>query len=197
MENKNVLIAVGAGAVILAIIFVIALMPSEPEVDPYVVQLESEVATYTTQIDSMNTVVDGLNGRINTLRTQMDSTRTSNKVLLASLRKVANEMKEYRRLYGEQKKANERLITELKQTYDPTGQGAKEGSSDLYSIKALLQRVQRGEHEMESVSIEAGVAHAAQRHWWEAARSALDLLRSPLSRLASWICAEVPSIASV
>ena len=115
MENKNVLIAVGAGAVILAIIFVIALMPSEPEDDPYVVQLESEVATYTTQIDSMNPVVDGLNGRINTLRTQMDSTRTSNKVLLASLRKVANEMKEYRRLYGEQKKANERLITELKQ----------------------------------------------------------------------------------
>ena len=43
---------------------------------------------------------------------------------------------------------------------------------------ALLQRVQRGEHEMESVSIEAGVAHAAQRHWWEAARSALDLLRN-------------------
>lgn len=115
MENKNVLIAVGAGAVILAIVFVIALMPSEPEVDPYVVQLESEVATYTAQIDSMNTVVDGLNGRINTLRTHMDSARASNKVLLASLRKVANEMKEYRRLYGEQKKANERLITELKQ----------------------------------------------------------------------------------
>ena len=72
MENKNVLIAVGAGAVILAVIFIIALMPTEPEVDPYVVQLESEVATYTSQIDSMNNVVDGLNGRINTLRTQMD-----------------------------------------------------------------------------------------------------------------------------
>lgn len=115
MENKNVLIAVGAGAVILAIVFIIALMPTEPEVDPYVVQLESEVATYTSQIDSMNNVVDGLNGRINTLRTQMDSARASNKVLLASLRKVTNEMKEYRRLYGEQKAANERLITELKQ----------------------------------------------------------------------------------
>ncbi|MEE2752865.1 MAG: hypothetical protein VX910_02700 [Candidatus Latescibacterota bacterium] len=115
MENKNVLIAVGAGALILAVLFVIALMPSEPEVDPYVVQLESEVATYTSQIDSMNNVVDGLNGRINTLRTQMDSARASNKVLLSSLRKVTNEMKEYRRLYGEQKRANEKLITELKQ----------------------------------------------------------------------------------
>lgn len=115
MENRNVLIAVGAGAVILAVIFVIALMPTEPEVDPYVVQLESEVATYTSQIDSMNNVVDGLNGRINTLRTQMDSARASNQVLLASLRKVTNEMKEYRRLYGEQKRANERLISELKE----------------------------------------------------------------------------------
>ena len=115
MENKNVLIAVGAGAVILAIVFIIALMPTEPEVDPYVVQLESEVATYTSQIDSMNNVVDGLNGRINTLRTQMDSARASNQILLASLRKVTNEMKEYRRLYGEQKRANEKLITELKQ----------------------------------------------------------------------------------
>ena len=115
MENKNVLIGVGAGAIILAIVFVIALMPNEPEVDPYVVQLESEVATYTSQIDSMNNVVDGLNGRINTLRTQMDSSRASNQVLLSSLRKVTNEMKEYRRLYSEQKKANEILISELKQ----------------------------------------------------------------------------------
>jgi len=115
LENKNVLIGVGAGAIILAIVFVIALMPNEPEVDPYVVQLESEVATYTSQIDSMNNVVDGLNGRINTLRTQMDSSRASNQVLLSSLRKVTNEMKEYRRLYSEQKKANEILISELKQ----------------------------------------------------------------------------------
>lgn len=115
MENKNVLIAVGVGAVILAAIFVIALMPTEPEVDPYVVQLESEVATYTAQIDSMHNVVDGLNSRINSVRTQMDSARASNKVLLASLRKVTNEMKEYRRLYSEQKKASEKLISELKQ----------------------------------------------------------------------------------
>jgi outer membrane murein-binding lipoprotein Lpp len=115
LENKNVLIAVGVGAVILAVIFVIALMPTEPEVDPYVVQLESEVATYTAQIDSMHNVVDGLNSRINAVRTQMDSSRASNKVLLASLRKVTNEMKEYRRLYSEQKKASEKLISELKQ----------------------------------------------------------------------------------
>ena len=50
-------------------------------------------------------------------------------------------------------------------------------SSEAQAV-TLLQRVQRGEHEMESASLEAGVAHAAQRHWWEAARSALDLLRN-------------------
>ncbi len=134
MENKNVLIGVGAGAIILAIVFVIALMPSEPEVDPYVVQLESEVATYTSQIDSMNNVVDGLNGRINTLRTQMDSSRASNQVLLSSLRKVTNEMKEYRRLYSEQKRANERLISELKQA-------RAENESAAIEVKGLKTEV--------------------------------------------------------
>ena len=29
----------------------------------------------------------------------------------------------------------------------------------------------------QAAALEAGVAHAAQRHWWEAARAALDLLR--------------------
>jgi hypothetical protein len=134
LENKNVLIGVGAGAIILAIVFVIALMPGEPEVDPYVVQLESEVATYTSQIDSMNNVVDGLNGRINTLRTQMDSSRASNQVLLSSLRKVTNEMKEYRRLYSEQKKANERLISELKQA-------RAENESAAIEVKGLKTEV--------------------------------------------------------
>jgi peptidoglycan hydrolase CwlO-like protein len=141
LENKNILIGVGAGAIILAIVFVIALMPTEPEVDPYVVQLESEVATYTSQIDSMNNVVDGLNGRINTLRTQMDSARASNKVLLASLRKVANEMKEYRRLYGEQKRANEKLITELKQARadnESTAGDVRELKGEVDSLNSAL-----------------------------------------------------------
>jgi predicted nucleic acid-binding Zn-ribbon protein len=141
LENKNVLIAVGAGALILAVVFVIALMPSEPEVDPYVVQLESEVATYTSQIDSMNNVVDGLNGRINTLRTQMDSARASNKVLLASLRKVTNEMKEYRRLYGEQKRANEKLIAQLRKARtdkEATVVEVKELKGEVDSLNSAL-----------------------------------------------------------
>lgn len=115
MDNKKVLAAVGVGAVILAVVFIIALLPDEPEIDPYVIELESEIATYTAQIDSMDNAVIGLNDRINTLRTQMDSARASNKVLLASLRKVTNEMKEYRSLYSKQKKLNERLVNELKQ----------------------------------------------------------------------------------
>ena len=115
MENRKVLAAVGVGAVILAVIFVIALLPDEPEVDPYVIQLELEVTNYAAQVDSMNNVVDGLNSRINAVRAQMDSARGSNKVLLASLRKVTKEMKEYRLLYSEQKKANAKLVAGLKQ----------------------------------------------------------------------------------
>jgi len=53
----------------------------------------------------------------------------------------------------------------------------RECSGEAQAV-ALLQRVQRGEHEMDSTSLEAGVAHAAQRHWWDAARRALDLLRN-------------------
>ena len=126
MDNKKVLLAVGIGAVILAIVFIVALVPNEPEVDPYVVGLEAEVATYTAQIDSMDNVVIGLNDRINTLRTQMDSARAANKVLLSSLRKVTSEMKEYRRLYGEQKKANERLVSELRQVRAEREQATEE-----------------------------------------------------------------------
>ena len=131
------LVAVGIGAVILAIVFVIALLPDEPVVDPYVVELESEVATYTAQIDSMDNVVIGMNDRINTLRTQMDSARTSNKVLLSSLRKVTNEMKEYRRLYGEQKRANERLVNELKQVRAEREQSTEEVRTLKYEVDSL------------------------------------------------------------
>ena len=137
MDNKKVLVAVGIGAVILAIVFVIALLPDEPVVDPYVVELESEVATYTAQIDSMDNVVIGMNDRINTLRTQMDSARTSNKVLLSSLRKVTNEMKEYRRLYGEQKRANERLVNELKQVRAEREQSTEEVRTLKYEVDSL------------------------------------------------------------
>jgi len=137
LDNKKVLLAVGIGAVILAIVFIVALVPNEPEVDPYVVGLEAEVATYTAQIDSMDNVVIGLNDRINTLRTQMDSARASNKVLLSSLRKVTSEMKEYRRLYGEQKKANERLVSELKQVRAEREQATEEVRSLKSEVDSL------------------------------------------------------------
>lgn len=137
MDNKKVLVAVGIGAVILAIVFIIALVPDEPVVDPYVVELESEVANYTAQIDSMDNVVLGMNDRINAIRTQMDSSRASNKVLLGSLRKVTNEMKEYRRLYGEQKRANERLVNELKQVRAERDQSTVEVRTLKYEVDSL------------------------------------------------------------
>ena len=49
------------------------------------------------------------------------------------------------------------LIAELKHTYDPTGKGASEGQSDLYSIKALLQR--------ESLKFDKKVMHELKRIW--------------------------------
>ena len=49
------------------------------------------------------------------------------------------------------------LISELKQTYDPTGKGASEGQSNLYSDKALLQR--------ESLKFDKQVLHELNRIW--------------------------------
>ena len=115
-NNRKIILVVGAAAVVLAIIFYIALLPEEePTIDPYVLEVEQAVDRYKGQIDSMNAVVDGLNGRLDVIRTQMDSARASNRLLLASLHRVTNEMKEYRRLYSEQKTLNNKLITELRQ----------------------------------------------------------------------------------
>ena len=58
----------------------------------------------------------------------------------------------------------------------PKASSIEECSGEAQAME-LLQRVGRGEHAMESAALEAGVAHAAQRHWWETARTALDLLR--------------------
>ena len=79
----------------------IAFLPSEEELikeSPYVIQIEEEAKRDETLIDSLNQVVNNLNVRIDSVRTQMDSTSTSNKVLLTTLHRVTNEMKEYRRL---------------------------------------------------------------------------------------------------
>jgi hypothetical protein len=114
-DNKKIILIVGAVAVVLAIILIIALMPREPEVDPYVVQLESEVSMFTGQIDSLNVVVDGLNGRLDTVRSQMDSSRASNRRLLSSLHNVTNELREYKSLYKEQQELNKKLVSELTQ----------------------------------------------------------------------------------
>lgn len=90
-------------------------MESPTQKDPLVAQLEQEVEMYTAQIDSMNIVVDDLNSRIDVIRTQMDSARASNQVLLASLHRVTNQMKEYQRLYSEQRALNDKLRSEISQ----------------------------------------------------------------------------------
>jgi hypothetical protein len=150
VENRNVLIAVGVGAIVLAVVLVIALVPEEKfeekVVDPYVVQLEKDVGMYTSQIDSLNQVVDGLNGRINTLRADMDSARASNQVLLASLRNVTSEMKEYRRLYTEQRSANDRLVAELR-----TARQEKEQATE--QVRSLKTEVDSLSNELYSKSI--------------------------------------------
>ena len=43
---------------------------------------------------------------------------------------------------------------------------------------AWMQRVERGEAALEPPAMDTAVVHAAQRHWWGAARTAVNLLRN-------------------
>ena len=45
-------------------------------------------------------------------------------------------------------------------------------------MQALLQRVERGELDTSSALLEEAVQYSANRHWWVAARAALDVLRT-------------------
>ena len=115
-NNRRIILVIGGAAVVLAALLYIAFLPESEEVvkeNPYVKQLESEVELYAAQVDSMNGVVDNLNTRIDLVRTQMDSARASNKVLLATLHRVTNQMKEYQRLYKEQRSLNDKLRSEI------------------------------------------------------------------------------------
>ena len=114
-DSKKIILIVGAVAVVVAIILLVALMPREPEVDPYVVQLEQEVATYTSQIDSLNTVVDGMNANIDDMRSEVDSARAANRILLSSLNRITGQLKEYKGLYKQQQALTKKLRTELNQ----------------------------------------------------------------------------------
>ena len=100
-NNKQIILVIGIAAIALALLLYIAFLPSEEEIikeSPYVMQMEEEAKRDEALIDSLNQVVDALNIRIDSVRVQMDSSRTSNKVLLTTLHRVTNEMKEYRRL---------------------------------------------------------------------------------------------------
>lgn len=114
MEKRNIVIGVGIAALAVAIIL-FAFMPQTPKVDPYVVQLEQEIAMYTGQVDSLTQVVDGLNSRIDGIRTQLDTARTSNKTLVMALQRVTGELKEYQKLYSEQRALNRKLSEEIQQ----------------------------------------------------------------------------------
>ncbi len=117
-NNKKIILVVGAAAIVLALILYIAFLPeSEEEIleNPLVKELEIQAQQANAQVDSLNLVVDDLNSRIDNVRTQMDSARTSNQVLLASLHRVTTQMKEYQRLYQEQRSFTNQLQTEIAQ----------------------------------------------------------------------------------
>lgn len=100
-NNKQIILVVGIAAIAVALLLYIALLPSEEEIikeSLYVMEIEEEAKRDEALIDSLNMVVEGLNVRIDSVRAQMDSTSTSNKVLLTTLSRLNNEMKEYRRL---------------------------------------------------------------------------------------------------
>jgi uncharacterized protein YoxC len=114
MNKKNIIIGVGIAAVSLAII-IFAFLPKTPEVDPLVLQMEQEISMYTGQVDSLTNVVDGLNNRIDLIRTQLDTAQTSNKTLVSALQRVTGELREYQKLYSEQRELNRKLSTEIQQ----------------------------------------------------------------------------------
>ena len=100
-NNKQIILVIGIAAIAVALLLYIAFLPSEEEIiqeSSVVMQMKEEAKRDDALIDSLNMVVDGLNVRIDSVRAQMDSTSTSNKVLLTTLHRLNNEMKEYRRL---------------------------------------------------------------------------------------------------
>ena len=137
MDNRRIILIVGAAAVVLAVILIIAFMPREPEVDPYVVQLEGEVAMYTSQADSLLSVVDGLDSRLNTVRAEMDTARSANRKLLTSLRKVNGELRQFQRLYREQQEMNTKLVAELKTARDEKEQATEQVIQLKTSVDSL------------------------------------------------------------
>ena len=172
-NNRNIILAVGAAAVILAIILYVALLPNEPQIDPYVVQLESEIEMYTSQIDSMNGVVDGLNSNIDVVRSQMDSARASNRLLLVSLQRITNEMNEFRRLYNAQITLNSKLkkeITQVKAEKDRATAEAKQLKSDIDDLNDQLYDQTVRLTRLQSIAEEA---IEKEREWKETAISVL------------------------
>ena len=115
-EKKRIVIVVGFLAAILVVLLLTIWKPGTvPEVDPQVVQLESDIALYTGQIDSLNALVDEMDSRINGMRAHVDSAKVSNRKLLTSLHRVTSEMREYQALYRKQRAMNEKLVAELVQ----------------------------------------------------------------------------------
>ena len=115
-EKKRIVIVVGfLAAILVALLLTIWKPETGPEVDPQVVQLESDIALYTGQIDSLNALVDEMDSRINAMRAHVDSAKVSNRKLLTSLHRVTSEMKEYQALYRKQRAMNEKLVAQLVQ----------------------------------------------------------------------------------
>ena len=114
-DKKRIVIVVGFLAALLVVLFLTVWKPDTvPEVDPQVAQLESDIALYTGQIDSLNALVDEMDSRIDAMRAHVDSARVSNRKLLTSLHRVTSEMREYQALYRKQQAMNEKLVAELK-----------------------------------------------------------------------------------
>lgn len=112
---KKPIVIVGIVAVAIAIGALVMMQPAPQQENPMVAQLQQEAERYATQIDSMNTEIDNFNQRIDAIRAQRDSSQKSNQILVASLQKVTSELKEYQKLYSEQRALNQKLQTQLAQ----------------------------------------------------------------------------------
>jgi len=85
--------------------------PSEEELQ--ITQLQTDLQTSNSAIDSLNYTVESSNLLIDELRAQVDSTQVVNEKLLSSMQKLSKEVRQWRQLATEYKQNNEKLTVEI------------------------------------------------------------------------------------
>ena len=104
--------AVGPSSVVAALVFfTVACGPSEEEV--LIGELQEDLNSAKTTIDSLNYTVESSNMLIDEMRSRVDSLQYVDAKLLESVQKLNKEVKKWRALASEHKRKNEQLTAEV------------------------------------------------------------------------------------